>query len=246
MRTLVAMRFPDCARELALALENLGEEWRADWTGDGRIAWEALQKGGAELLLTDGELVLPGGQPLLRALADLPPLPPPWVVCPESAQGPADASPAGESASQWMEAVRRLPERQALPGLCAPLLPGLASAARALLEELGLRRELRAAAFLPDMVAWCAAHPPMLQGVTGRLYPCFARQYGLRPGAVERDLRSALESLWSRGSLPAIDKWFGHTVDPEKGRPTNREFLALAAEHVRRLEQKKLHGCERL
>ena len=114
-------------------------------------------------------------------------------------------------------------------------MPFLTSLAGELLEELGLRPELRAAAFLPEMIAWCAAHPPMLAAVTGRLYPCFAEKYGLRSGAVERDLRSALESLWSRGRLPAVEKWFGHTVDPEKGRPTNREFLALTAEHVRRM-----------
>lgn len=235
MRALICMRSPVQARLLALALENLGEEWQASWTCDEGYGWARLAAGQTELAVLEAPTNGPASS-LLEALKNAPPLPPPWTLCVGCRPDGTDAAlPAHGDAAAWAAVAQELVRRPGLPCLCAPLLPCLTSLAGELLEELGLRPELRAAAFLPEMIAWCAAHPPMLASVTGRLYPCFAEKYGLRPGAVERDLRSALESLWSRGRLPALEKWFGHTVDPEKGRPTNREFLALAAEHVRRM-----------
>ena len=231
MQALVMLRSPTRAQALALDLENLGEAWQAGWTCRESVLWQRLDAGGVELLVLEDR---PG---LLAALAAHPPLPPPWMLCLGGAQAADCHLPLDSSIEACVDAAQALERRQGLPHLCGPLLPSLTAAAQRLLAELGLKRELRAADFLPEMVAWCAAHPPLLQSVTRRLYPCFAQRYALRPGAVERDLRSALESLWSSGSLPAIEKWFGHTVDPEKGRPTNREFLALAAEHVRRLER---------
>lgn len=241
MRTLVMMRSPAFARQLALELENLGEEWQVHWTSEALVGQQYLRSGTVELLLLDGEMAQQPGDAGLAALALHPPLPPPWVLCLGKTDEPVDGTlPPEGNAETWASMAKTLDRKAGLPCLCGSLLPPLTELARTLLTELGLREELRAAAFLPEMIAWCAVHPPLLKAVTGRLYPCFAKRYGLRPGAVERDVRSALESLWSRGSLPAIEKWFGHTVDPEKGRPTNREFLALTAEHIRHLGKKKL------
>lgn len=240
MRTLVMMHSPAMARQLALELENLGEEWQVHWACDMPSGLEHLRSGAVEMLIVDQQMAQIPGKAGLGAVTAHPPLPPPWLLSMGEGYGPVDGTLApGAGAEAWDALARTLKQKRGLPCLCRPLLPALTALARALLDELGLREELRAAAFLPEMIAWCAVHPPLLEAVTGRLYPCFAQRYGLRPGAVERDVRSALESLWSRGSLPAIEKWFGHTVDPEKGRPTNREFLALTAEHVRQQEQRK-------
>ena len=35
-----------------------------------------------------------------------------------------------------------------------------------------------------------------------------------------------------RGSIGALDRFFGSSVDPEKGKPTNREFLCRIREHI--------------
>ena len=55
-----------------------------------------------------------------------------------------------------------------------------------------------------DGAALTAAHPPLLHDLKGGLYPLAARRHGLRPDAVERSLRLAVESTWMRGSLPGI------------------------------------------
>ena len=54
-----------------------------------------------------------------------------------------------------------------------------------------------------------------------------------RPTAVERCLRVAVESVFTQGSMRGIERFFGATVDPERGKPTNRAFLLQASQQIR-------------
>lgn len=103
-------------------------------------------------------------------------------------------------------------------------------------------RTLRAWAFLPEMAALTVVHPPLLTDVTHGLYPLMARRAQLTPCAVERRLRLAIESTWNRGDYDAIARFFGQSVDPERGKPTNREFLCQLQERLtlsaRRMERR--------
>ena len=65
-----------------------------------------------------------------------------------------------------------------------------------------------------------------MDDLSGRLYPLVARRHGLRPQTVERSLRLLVESTWSGSRLDVLERFFGHSVDPERGKPTNKEFLA--------------------
>ncbi len=49
---------------------------------------------------------------------------------------------------------------------------------------------------------------------------------------VERNIRYAIEKTWEKGNIENIFNVFGYTVDQEKGKPTNREFLFLIADNV--------------
>ena len=111
-----------------------------------------------------------------------------------------------------------------------------------LLTARGMPRTLRAWAFLPEMAALTVVHPPLLTDVTHGLYPLMARRAQLTPCAVERRLRLAIESTWNRGDYDAIARFFGQAVDPERGKPTNREFLCQLQERLtlsaRRMERR--------
>ena len=50
---------------------------------------------------------------------------------------------------------------------------------------------------------------------------------------VERNLRYAIECAWVRGDLAVLQRRFGYTIDKERGKPTNRAFLAQISEHIR-------------
>ena len=95
---------------------------------------------------------------------------------------------------------------------------------------------------LPEMAALTVVHPPLLTDVTHGLYPLMAHRAQLTPCAVERRLRLAIESTWNRGDYDAIARFFGQSVDPERGKPTNREFLCQLQERLtlsaRRMERK--------
>ena len=65
------------------------------------------------------------------------------------------------------------------------------------------------------------------------LYADCARAFATTPGAVERCLRVAVENVFTQGNLHGIERFFGATVDPERGKPTNRAFLLQSAQQIR-------------
>jgi two-component system response regulator (stage 0 sporulation protein A) len=59
---------------------------------------------------------------------------------------------------------------------------------------------------------------------------------------VERCIRHAIESTWSRGDMAALERLFGLSIDPDRGKPTNREFLAMIAQHLRQSQRAQPSG----
>ena len=76
------------------------------------------------------------------------------------------------------------------------------------------------------------------EDLSARLYPLIARRHGITPAAVERSLRLLVESTWNRVPVSTLERFFGHSVDPERGKPTNHEFLA-------QLQQRLLLAAQR-
>lgn len=66
-----------------------------------------------------------------------------------------------------------------------------------------------------------------------QLYHTCADAFHTTPASVERALRVAVESVFTQGSMQGIERFFGATVDPERGKPTNRAFLIQAAQQLR-------------
>lgn len=65
--------------------------------------------------------------------------------------------------------------------------------------------------------------------MTKEIYPAVARAAGSTSARVERCMRHAIEKAWSRGSIEAQRKWFGYSIDPERGTPTVGEYVARLA-----------------
>lgn len=62
--------------------------------------------------------------------------------------------------------------------------------------------------------------------MTKELYPAIAKAAKTTPSRVERAMRHSITSAWDRGSWEAQRKYFGHSVDPDKGKPTVGEYIA--------------------
>ena len=73
----------------------------------------------------------------------------------------------------------------------------------------------------------------MLSAVTKLLYPAIAKKYHTTSSRVERAIRHAIEVSWSRGDIDAMDDIFGNSVDFDRAKPTNSEFIATLADRIR-------------
>ena len=211
-----------------LALEDLGETWQCRTVQNADAAYALINRRYVALAV-----ILPGteGTHLLDALRLRPPLAPPWIITTQSSPA-ADVCltlPAVHNLPAWLAAQE---DAGHIPRLAWTRHQQLLCLARGLMITLNVPRRLRAWDFLPDMLALCAVHPPLTQALQRRLYPLIARRHGLTVSAVERRLRLAIESTWSGASLAALERFFGHSVDPERGKPTNKEFLFRVQERL--------------
>ncbi len=102
-----------------------------------------------------------------------------------------------------------------------------------LLSALGVPPHFKGYTYLRDAITSVVLDPDLLGAVTTELYPQVAKQRNTTSTKVERAIRHAIESTWMRGNLQFIDELFAHTVDADKGKPTNSSFIARLADHVR-------------
>lgn len=58
------------------------------------------------------------------------------------------------------------------------------------------------------------------------LYPGLARAVGSTGPRVERLMRHSIEKAWGRNDFHVQQKYFGWSVDPERGKPTVGEYVA--------------------
>ncbi len=204
------------------SVENLGERWRCRVVCSAEQALLHMDAG------VDVLLLLPCGESarLLQAVEVRPPLAPPFIMGEGAPDGPfpqVEALPG--LLHRWQQELR-------LPALAMRHVQQTAAMAAALLRTMAVPRRLAAWAFLPEMCALTVVHPPLLNDLQHGLYPLIGRKYGLSAAAVERRLRLCVESTWMHGSLAALERFFGSSVDPERGKPTNREFLCRMQERL--------------
>lgn len=102
-----------------------------------------------------------------------------------------------------------------------------------LLLAVGVPAQLNGYQYLREAIFMTLQSVEYISSVTKRLYPSLADQFGVTAASVERAIRHAIETSWARGSVEMIDCIFGYTVDDCKGKPTNSEFIAMLADHIR-------------
>ena len=65
------------------------------------------------------------------------------------------------------------------------------------------------------------------------LYPELATKFGTTVSRVERAIRHAIEVSWNRGNWNLMEEIFGCSVDIDKAKPTNSEFIVTVADKLR-------------
>ncbi len=101
------------------------------------------------------------------------------------------------------------------------------------LHEIGIPAHIKGYLYLREAICLVVQRVELLGGVTKELYPTIAKRFQTTPSRVERAIRHAIEVAWSRGNVDLIHSLFGHTVNSDRGKPTNSEFIAMVADKLR-------------
>lgn len=102
-----------------------------------------------------------------------------------------------------------------------------------IIHDVGVPAHIKGYQYLREAIIMAVNEPEMLNTVTKVLYPSIAKKFQTTSSRVERAIRHAIEVAWNRGKMDTIDELFGYTINAEKGKPTNSEFIALIADKIR-------------
>lgn len=102
-----------------------------------------------------------------------------------------------------------------------------------MIHEIGVPAHIKGYLYLRTAIIMAVENMDILNAVTKQLYPDIAKEYGTTDTRVERAIRHAIEVAWERGNIDVINDLFGYTIQADKGKPTNSEFIALMSDRIR-------------
>lgn len=102
-----------------------------------------------------------------------------------------------------------------------------------MLHELGMPSHIKGYQYVRDGIVMIYNNPDIVGGITKELYPDVASKYNTTVSRVERAIRHAIEVSWNRGNWELMEEVFGHSVDIDKAKPTNSEFIVTIADKLR-------------
>jgi len=102
-----------------------------------------------------------------------------------------------------------------------------------ILHELGIPSHIKGYQYIRDGVYMVFDNPDMIGGITKELYPELANKFDTTVSRVERAIRHAIEVSWNRGNWDLMEEIFGNSVDIDRAKPTNSEFIVTVADKLR-------------
>ena len=102
-----------------------------------------------------------------------------------------------------------------------------------LLHELGVPSHIKGYTFIREGINLVYNDPSLSSAITKELYPIIAKKYDTTPSRVERAIRHAIEVSWNRANWELMEEVFGYSVDIDKAKATNSEFIVTLADKLR-------------
>ena len=102
-----------------------------------------------------------------------------------------------------------------------------------ILHEIGVPAHIKGYHYLRDSIMMAVEQPAIINAVTKQLYPAVAKKYETTSSRVERAIRHAIEVAWDRGNVDVLNSYFGYTIQNDRGKPTNSEFIAMISDRLR-------------
>ncbi len=101
------------------------------------------------------------------------------------------------------------------------------------IHQMGVPAHVKGYQYLRDAILLVTEEQNLMGAVTKELYPMIAEKYNTTASRVERAIRHAIELAWDRGNVEMMNNYFGYTINLERGKPTNSEFIAMVADKLR-------------
>lgn len=102
-----------------------------------------------------------------------------------------------------------------------------------LLHGLGVPSHIKGYQYIREGIILMYEKPDIVGAITKELYPEIANKYDTTVSRVERAIRHAIEVSWNRGDIDLMEEIFGHSVDYDRAKPTNSEFIVTVSDKLR-------------
>lgn len=102
-----------------------------------------------------------------------------------------------------------------------------------LLHGLGVPSHIKGYQYIREGILLMYESPSIVGAITKELYPEIANKYDTTVSRVERAIRHAIEVSWNRGDIELMEEVFGHSVDYDRAKPTNSEFIVTLSDKLR-------------
>lgn len=102
-----------------------------------------------------------------------------------------------------------------------------------IMHQIGVPAHIRGYQYLREAIILSVKNNEMISSVTKILYPTVAKTFKTTPSRVERAIRHAIEVAWDRGDVDVLSSYFGYTIQNERGKPTNSEFIAMISDNLK-------------
>ncbi len=100
------------------------------------------------------------------------------------------------------------------------------------LHELGVPSNIKGYKYLRESIL-INYNNPNIENITESIYSEIAKKYNTTISRVERAIRHAIEISWNRANYDFMEELFGYSIDSNKAKPTNSEYITTIADKLR-------------
>ncbi|MBQ8474571.1 MAG: sporulation transcription factor Spo0A [Clostridia bacterium] len=111
--------------------------------------------------------------------------------------------------------------------------PDIEAQVTKIIHQIGVPAHIKGYQYLRSAILMTINDNDIINSVTKVLYPSVAKKYSTTTSRVERAIRHAIEVAWDRGDIDTLNSYFGYTIQNNRGKPTNSEFIAMIADNLR-------------
>ena len=111
--------------------------------------------------------------------------------------------------------------------------PDIETQVTKIIHQIGVPAHIKGYQYLRTAILLTVKDSDVINSVTKILYPSVAKKYQTTTSRVERAIRHAIEVAWDRGDVDTLNSYFGYTIQNNRGKPTNSEFIAMIADNLR-------------